>query len=163
MDSGEIVIDRMNCHHRNVVLMSLAIFGAYSFCSYSLSKLSEIVNGLLASRDSNIAFHSRSLSTFVPFSIRGSNRRVLVSRLRGRAVRRASHDQPVWGAFVLREELALQPVSCIRRQQPISPSHHAPVIFVSSSTTYADLIVMTVGIDAWPGELVRANSSEKSF
>ena len=78
--------------------------------------------------------HSRSLSTFVPFSICGLNHRVFMSRLRGRAVRRASHDQPVWGAFVLLQKLALLPVSCIRHEQSISPSHHAPVIFVSRST-----------------------------
>jgi hypothetical protein len=49
----------------------------------------------------------------------------------------------------------------VRHQQPISPSHHSPVIFVSSSTKRAYLIMTAIGINAWPGEPMRATSSEK--
>ena len=50
-----------------------------------------------------------------------------------------------------------------RYQQPISPPHHSPVIFVSGSTEWADLIVAAIGVNAWPGEAMRATASEKSF
>ena len=49
----------------------------------------------------------------------------------------------------------------VRHQQPISPSHHSPVIFVSSSTKWAYLIVTTIGVNAWPSEAMRAASSEE--
>src|SRR6202158_1224584 len=49
----------------------------------------------------------------------------------------------------------------VRHQQPISPSHHSPVIFVSSSTKWAYLIVATIGVNARPSEAMRATSSEK--
>jgi hypothetical protein len=69
-------------------------------------------------------------------------------------------NQPGALSFLLQES-GLLSVPCIRRQQTISASHHSPVILVSSSTKQAYLIMMTVGIDAWPGESMRANLSEK--
>ena len=49
----------------------------------------------------------------------------------------------------------------VRHQQTIRPSHHSPVIFVSSSAPWAYLIVTTIGVNPWPGEAMRATSSEK--
>jgi hypothetical protein len=51
----------------------------------------------------------------------------------------------------------------ISRQQPVSPTHHSPVVFVGDSTNGAYLIVVTVGIDAWPSEAVVATSSQEPF
>jgi hypothetical protein len=47
--------------------------------------------------------------------------------------------------------------------QPTSSSHHSPVIFVSSSTNQAYLIVTAIGIDARPRKPMRAPSPEKRF
>ena len=46
-------------------------------------------------------------------------------------------------------------------RQPTSSSHHSPVIFVSSSTNEAYLIVTAIGIDARPRKPMRAPSPEK--
>src|SRR5579859_348029 len=48
-----------------------------------------------------------------------------------------------------------------RNQQVVGAAHHLPVIFVSGSTSDADLIVAAVAVEAGPSELVLAALSEK--
>jgi len=48
----------------------------------------------------------------------------------------------------------------IQCQQPVSPAHHSPVIFVSSSAERTYLIVAAIGIDARPTKLVRTTSAK---
>ncbi len=46
-------------------------------------------------------------------------------------------------------------------QQPPCSSHHLPVVFVGNSADQANLIVATIGVDARPGESVRATACEE--
>lgn len=52
---------------------------------------------------------------------------------------------------------ALMSIQC---QQPVSPAHHSPVIFVGSSAERTYLVVAAIGIGARPAELVRATSTK---
>ena len=49
----------------------------------------------------------------------------------------------------------------ICRQQASSAAHRSPVIFVCRSATWAYLVMTAIGVDARPGELMRATLSEE--
>jgi len=51
----------------------------------------------------------------------------------------------------------------VRHQQAISTLHPLPVIFICSSTTETDLIVLAIATQSWPSKPMGAKFSEESL
>jgi hypothetical protein len=51
----------------------------------------------------------------------------------------------------------------VHHQQAISTLHSLPVIFISSSTTETDLIVLSIAIHSWPSKPMGAKFCKESL
>lgn len=51
----------------------------------------------------------------------------------------------------------------VRHQQAISAAHPLPVIFIGSSASETDLIVLAIAAESWPSKPVGAEVSEESL